>query len=791
MDCTWLSPADHELQTTSLCIKALVISHGSPLWSSRGPNKPRAAKHTLQADAWERQWWLLALLTAWEAHSSVLSQYCSRLINTWASFQAGRTVHCVWWATKLGFLNCENLYVKCRPLKNPSTLETSAITTQHSTGPRASMGPPPSGRRTPLPTAVRARPLSAVEERRPFGREARAPPRTPQPWGRGRPVPPPLPAKFLVKTRVTSRMGMRTVPMVTTRSKGSSSFSCRSSAASAPALSSCWPGRMSSFSFSPASSAVAMSGWLSMMCCISGGGGRPHTAGPPRGGRRAAVLRCGRLPACGDNGGSGNGGGNGSAAAPRHPRRPLPTGAVPAGRAAPRGSAAPAGSPARHEAGAPGAARWRHGGRALPRTAPRARAAERPRRCGRWRGITWRLRLPRLPGAGEQNRRLGNSGGSRKSTHAGPSCRKRVPAPPAATRPLRARGRCSVLQRAAGACMGAPVRAERRARGAAGRSGPEWMAGARRSFEVLKGTAAAAEREAAARNTLRGPGQRRGRVPAGGTARRHRACAGGAPGARGALRRAGSAEAGGGRGGGERAGAVGSSASCRAARSGGGRGRAVLVGRPGGESWRFSQADAALEVPNLVHVRIRCSRSKPFQLLAWWSSCGVSHGWRSSLRGREPAQESGGQLSALPNGNQACAFTALPGPPAAPGPGERGPLGQVGTEAHLMAMGRTRSALCPRRTRVLHRSRQRWHVDKSSRSRLLLGLFRVLIFSSAQMKTRDVLKQILLTFFPPLKDLHLSSAALREWGRDFQLCLEISFSPLTANNSVTLLVIQV
>lgn len=70
------------------------------------------------------------------------------------------------------------------------------------------------------------------------------------------------------------------------------------------------------------------------------------------------------------------------------------------------------------------------------------------------------------------------------------------------------------------------------------------MAGARRSFEVLKGTAAAAEREAAARNTLRGPGQRRGRVPAGGTARRHRACAGGAPGARGALRRAG----GGGRG---------------------------------------------------------------------------------------------------------------------------------------------------------------------------------------------------------------------------------------------------
>lgn len=139
------------------------------------------------------------------------------------------------------------------------------------------------------------------------------------------------------------------------------------------------------------------------------------------------------------------------------------------------------------------------------------------------------------------------------------------------------------------------------------------MAGARRSFEVLKGTAAAAEREAAARNTLRGPRQRRGRVPAGGTARRHRACAGGAPGARGALRRAG----GGGRGGGERAGAVGSSASCRAARSEGGRGRAVLVGRPGGESWRFSQADAALEVPNLVHVRIRCSRSKPFQLLAW------------------------------------------------------------------------------------------------------------------------------------------------------------------------------
>lgn len=92
---------------------------------------------------------------------------------------------------------------------------------------------------------------------------------------------------------------------------------------------------------------------------------------------------------------------------------------------------------------------------------------------------------------------------------------------------------------------------------------------------------------------------------------------------------------------------------------------------------------------------------------------------------------------------------------------------------------------------MLHRSRHRWHVDKSSRSRLLLGLFRVLIFSSAQMKTRDALKQILLTFFPPLKDLHLSSAALRERGRDFQLCLEISFSPLTVNNSMTLLVIQV
>lgn len=342
--------------------------------------------------------------------------------------------------------------------------------------------------------------------------------------------------------------------MVTTRSKGSSSFSCRSSAASAPALSSCWPGRMSSFSFSPASSAVAMSGWLSMMCCISGGGGRPHTAGPPRGGRRAAVLRCGRLPACGDNGGSGNGG----AAGPRHPRRPSAPRAVPAGRAAPRGSAAPAGSTARHEAGAPELPADGTVAERCPAPRPEPHSSPVPHSSPRAAGgegafVTWRLRLSRLPGAGEQNRRLRNSGGSCKSIHAGPSCRKRVPAPPAATRSLRARGRQSMLQRAAGACMGAPVRAERRARGAAGRSGAERMAGARRSFEVLKGTAAAAEREAAARNTLRGPGQHRDRVPAGGTARRHRACAGGAPGARGALRRAG----GEGRGGGERAGAAG------------------------------------------------------------------------------------------------------------------------------------------------------------------------------------------------------------------------------------------
>lgn len=77
------------------------------------------------------------------------------------------------------------------------------------------------------------------------------------------------PAKFLVKTRVTSRMGMMTVPMVTTRSKGSSSLSCTMRLASAPLFSS-WeePGRISSFSFSPASRAVAMSKFWSRMCCI-------------------------------------------------------------------------------------------------------------------------------------------------------------------------------------------------------------------------------------------------------------------------------------------------------------------------------------------------------------------------------------------------------------------------------------------------------------------------------------------------------------------------------------------
>lgn len=64
-------------------------------------------------------------------------------------------------------------------------------------------------------------------------------------------------------------MGMMTVPIVTTRSKGSSSLSCTMRPASAPPFSS-WeePGRMSSFSFSPASNAVAMSKFWSRMFCM-------------------------------------------------------------------------------------------------------------------------------------------------------------------------------------------------------------------------------------------------------------------------------------------------------------------------------------------------------------------------------------------------------------------------------------------------------------------------------------------------------------------------------------------
>lgn len=77
------------------------------------------------------------------------------------------------------------------------------------------------------------------------------------------------PAKFRVKTRVTNKMGMITVPMVTTRSKGSSNLSCTMSPASAPPFSSCVePGMINSFSFSPASRAVAMSKFCSKRFCI-------------------------------------------------------------------------------------------------------------------------------------------------------------------------------------------------------------------------------------------------------------------------------------------------------------------------------------------------------------------------------------------------------------------------------------------------------------------------------------------------------------------------------------------
>lgn len=99
------------------------------------------------------------------------------------------------------------------------------------------------------------------------------------------------PAKFLVKTRVTSRMGMMTVPMVTTRSKGSSNLSCTMRLASAPLFSS-WeePGRISSFSFSPASRAVAMSRFWSRMCCIQSASVHAHYDLPLQ--TRLAVVKC-------------------------------------------------------------------------------------------------------------------------------------------------------------------------------------------------------------------------------------------------------------------------------------------------------------------------------------------------------------------------------------------------------------------------------------------------------------------------------------------------------------------